>query len=173
MDEIDNKLSLYEEIIDINYEYWIKDEELDVEREAFRLQVDIQYRLKYQVFPVGDIDMEIRMDEICDEVGEELLKQHTEQEEDQELAQLKDNFMNSVEAFLEQKSMLYNQQYPQNRRLKRKDVKLIQRIDFMTNEIDDQTAYEDIFEDMVEEGYFRLVESGGHTKHDIFHVTEV
>ena len=140
MDEIDNKLSLYEEIIDINYEYWIKDEELDVEREVFRLQVDIQYRLKYQVFPVGDIDMEIRMDEICDEVGEEFLKQHSEQEEDQELSQLKDNFMNSVEAFLEQKSMLYNQQYPQNRRLKRKDVKLIQRIDFMTNEIDDQTA---------------------------------
>ena len=173
MDEIDNKLSLYEEIIDINYEYWIKDEELDVEREVFRLQVDIQYRLKYQVFPVGDIDMEIRMDEICDEVGEEFLKQHSEQEEDQELAQLKDNFMNSVEAFLEQKSMLYDQQYPQNRRLKRKDIKLIQRIDFMTNEIDDQSAYEDIFEDMVKEGYFRLVESGGHTKHDIFHVTEV
>ena len=69
--------------------------------------------------------------------------------------------------------MAYEQEYPQNRRLKRKDIRSIQRLDFMTDLIDDKTAYVDIFDDLVEEGYFRLIEQGGHSKHDIFHVVEV
>ena len=43
----------------------------------------------------------------------------------------------------------------------------------MTDVIDDKKAYVDIFDKMVDEGYFRLVEMGGHAKHDIFHVVEV
>ena len=173
MDELSNTISLYEEIININYEYWITEEELDVDKEDFRLQVDLKYRLRFQAFPVGDIDMEMRMDEICDEVGEEFVSKERDQQEVEEITKLKERFLKSVEAFLRQKSMVYDQTFPQNRRLKRKDIKIIQKVDFITDEIHDQTAYEDIFEEMIKEGYFRLVESGGNPKHDIFHVTEV
>lgn len=173
MDDLEEQISLYEAIIDVNYEYWITEHELDVDKEDFRLKVDLTYRMRFQKFPVGDEYIESRMDEICDEIGEEFLNQETVKKESEETTRLRERFLKSVEIFLRQKSMAYEQEYPQNRRLKRKDIRIIQRIDFMTDVIDDKTAYVDIFDELVEEGYFRLVEKGGHEKHDIFHVVEV
>ena len=173
MDDLEEQISLYEAIIDVNYEYWITEHELDVDKEDFRLKVDLTYRMRFQKFPVGDEHIEARMDEICDEIGEEFLNQETMKQEAAETTKLRERFLKSVEIFLRQKSMAYEQEYPQNRRLKRKDIRIIQRIDFMTDVIDDKNAYVDIFDELVEEGYFRLVEKGGHEKHDIFHVVEV
>ena len=173
MDDMEEQMSLYHTIIDINYNCWIMEHELDIDKEEFRLKVDLTYRMRFQKFPVGDTDMELRMDEICDEVGEEFLNQELVKKESTESIELEERFLKSVEIFLRQKSMAYEQDYPQNRRLKRKDIRIIQRIDFMTDTIDDKTAYVDIFDKMVEEGYFRLIEKGGHAKHDIFHVVEV
>ena len=81
------------------------------------------------------------MDEICDEIGEEFLNQETVKKESAETTKLRERFLKSVEIFLRQKSMAYEQEYPQNRRLKRKDIRIIQRIDFMTDVIDDKNAY--------------------------------
>ena len=173
MDEIEEQISLYEALIEVNYEYWITENELDVDIEDFRLQVDMRYRVRYQTFPVGDADIEARMDEICDEIGEELLENEQAIQVTEEANKLRDRFLKSVEIFLRQKSEAYKQTYPQNRRLKRKDIKIIQRIDFITDVIDEKNAYVEIFDEMVEEGYFRLVEPGGHEKHDIFHVVQV
>ena len=173
MDDMEEQISLYEEIIDVNYNCWITEQELDIDKEEFRLKVDLTYRMRFQKFPVGDTDMEMRLDEICDEIGEEFVNQELAKKESAEAVELKERFLKSVEIFLRQKSMAYEQKYPQNRRLKRKDIKIIQRIDFMTDVIDDKKAYVDIFDKMVDEGYFRLVEKGGHTKHDVFHVVEV
>ena len=173
MDDLGEQLSLYEAIIDVNFEYWITENELDVDKEDFRLKVDLTYRMRFQKFPIGDEHIESRMDEICDEIGEEFLNQETARKESAETTKLRERFLKSVEIFLRQKSMAYKQEYPQNRRLKRKDIKIIQRIDFMTDVIEDKNAYADIFEELVGEGYFRLVEKGGHEKHDIFHVVEV
>ena len=69
MDEIKEQISIYEQIIDVNYQYWITEHELDIDKEEFRLKVDLTYRMRFQNFPVGDKDIESRMDEICDEVG--------------------------------------------------------------------------------------------------------
>lgn len=173
MDEIKEQISIYEQIIDVNYQYWITEHELDIDKEEFRLKVDLTYRMRFQNFPVGDKDIEARMDEICDEVGEEFVSQELASKESAEKIELRERFLKSVEIFLRQKSMAYEQEYPQNRRLKRKDIRIIQRLDFMTDLIDDKTAYVDMFDDLVEEGYFRLIEQGGHSKHDIFHVVEV
>ena len=173
MDEIEEQISLYESIIEVNYEFWITENELDVDVEDFRLQVDIRYRIRYQTFPVGDADIEARMDEICDEIGEELVENEQATQETEQANKLRDRFLKSVEIFLRQKSMAYEQVYPQNRRLKRKDIKVIQRIDFITDVIDEKNAYVEIFDEMVEDGYFQLVEKGGHEKHDIFHVVQV
>ncbi len=173
MDEIEEQISLYEAIIEVNYEYWITENELDVDIEDFRLQVDMRYRVRYQTFPVGDADIEARMDVICDEIGEELVESEQAAQVNEEANKLRDRFLKSVEIFLRQKSMAYEQSYPQNRLLKRKDIKIIQRIDFITDVIDEKNAYVEIFDEMVEEGYFQLVEKGGHEKHDIFHVVQV
>ena len=173
MDDLEEILDLYEAIIDMNYHYWITEHDLDVDKEDFRLKVDLTYRMRFQKFPIGDEHIESRMDEICDEIGEEYIDKQTIKKESIEAAKLRDRFLKSVEIFLRQKSMAYEQEFPQNRRLKRKDIRIIQRIDFMTDIIDDKTAYVDIFDELVEEGYFRLVEKGGHEKHDIFHVVEV
>ena len=97
------------------------------------------------------------MDVICDEIGEELVESELEIQMNEEANKLRDRFLKSVETFLRQKSMAYEQSYPQNRRLKRKDIKIIQRIDFITDVIEDKNAYVEIFDEMVEEGYFRLV----------------
>jgi len=173
MDELEEQIEIYESIIETNYEYWITENQLDIEKEDFRLKVDLTYRMRFQTFPVGDIDLEIRMDEICDEVGEAFLAQEASKQATVQADELRERFLKSVEIFLRQKSRAYEQRYPQNRRLKRKDINTIQRIDFITDVIDDKNSYVQIFDEMVEEGYFRLVEPGGHSKHDIFHVVEV
>ena len=173
MDELEEQINLYEAIIDLNYECWIEENELDVDKEDFRLKVDLTYRMRFQKFPIGDEHIESRLDEICDEIGEEFVNQETVKKESAKTTKLRERFLKSVEIFLRQKSMAYEQEYPQNRRLKRKDIRIIQRIDFMTDLIDEKNAYVDIFDELVEEGYFRLVEKGGHEKHDIFHVVEV
>ena len=99
MDDIQEQISLYEAIIEVNYEYWITENELDVEVEDFRLQVDLRYRLRFQTFPVGDEHIEARMDEICDEVGEELVTNEITSQENEESNKLKERFLKSVEIF--------------------------------------------------------------------------
>jgi hypothetical protein len=173
MDELEEQINLYETIIDLNYKCWIEETELDVDKEDFRLKVDLTYRMRFQKFPIGDEHIESRLDEICDEIGEEFVNQKAVKKESAEATKLRERFLKSVEIFLRQKSMAYEQEYPQNRRLKRKDIRIIQRIDFMTDVIDEKNAYVDIFDELIDEGYFRLIEKGGHEKHDIFHVVEV
>tara|TARA_B100001564_G_scaffold67668_1_gene53386 strand:+ start:1186 stop:1707 length:522 start_codon:yes stop_codon:yes gene_type:complete len=173
MDELEEQINLYETIIDLNYKCWIEETELDVDKEDYRLKVDLTYRMRFQKFPIGDEHIESRLDEICDEIGEEIVNQETVKKESVETMKLRERFLKSVEIFLRQKSMAYEQEYPQNRRLKRKDIRIIQRIDFMTDVIDEKNAYVDIFDELIDEGYFRLIEKGGHEKHDIFHVVEV
>jgi hypothetical protein len=173
MDELEEQINLYETIIDLNYKCWIEETELDVDKEDFRLKVDLTYRMRFQKFPIGDEHIESRLDEICDEIGEEFVNQKAVKKESAEATKLRERFLKSVEIFLRQKSMAYTQEYPQNRRLKRKDIRIIQRIDFMTEVIDEKNAYVDIFDELIDKGYFRLIEKGGHEKHDIFHVVEV
>ena len=173
MDELEEQINLYETIIDLNYKCWIEETELDVDKEDFRLKVDLTYRMRFQKFPIGDEHIESRLDEICDEIGEEFVNQKAVKKESAETTKLRERFLKSVEIFLRQKSMAYEQEYPQNRRLKRKDIRIIQRIDFMTDVIDEKNAYVDLFDELIDEGYFRLIEKGGHEKHDIFHVVEV
>ena len=76
----------------MNYEYWITENELDVDIEDFRLQVDMRYRVRYQTFPVGDADIEERMDEICDEIGEELVESEQAAQVNEEANKLRDRF---------------------------------------------------------------------------------
>ena len=84
MDDMEEQISLYEEIIDVNYNCWITEQELDIDKEEFRLKVDLTYRMRFQKFPVGDTDMEMRLDEICDEIGEEFVNQELARKESAE-----------------------------------------------------------------------------------------
>jgi deoxyhypusine synthase len=43
----------------------------------------------------------------------------------------------------------------------------------MADEIESEDAYLEVFEALVEKGYFKLVETGGDIKHDIFHALEI
>ena len=88
-------------------------------------------------------------------------------------AKLKEKFLGHVEVFLRCKSIAYEQEYPQTRRLKRKDIWSIQKVDFDRDEIFEEDGYMMLFEELIKQGYFKLVDSGGDYKHDIFHVTEV
>ena len=67
MDDLEEQLSLYEAIIDVNFEYWITENELDVDKEDFRLKVDLTYRMRFQKFPIGDEHID-PVQEICDEM---------------------------------------------------------------------------------------------------------
>ena len=104
VDDLEEQVSLYETIIDVNYEYWITEHELDVDKEDFRLKVDLTYRMRFQKFPVGDEHIESRMDEICDEVGEEFVSQELASKESAQKIELRERFLKSVEILLRQKS---------------------------------------------------------------------
>ena len=49
----------------------------------------------------------------------------------------------------------------------------IQEVDFNAGDIPEKDSYLEVFEELVSEGYYKLVESGGDSKHDIFHVLQV
>ena len=168
---------IYETIIEINYEYWISENEIEMSIEDFRCEVDIKYRREHKQFPLWDEDMEERLDSVADGVGVDFLNATIEAaeklESDFHISKVKEQLLNHIELFLRYKSKVEDQEYPQNRRLKRKDVWQIQKMDFMANEIESEDGYLEVFEKLVKNGYFKLVETGGDIKHDIFHAIEV
>tara|TARA_B110000196_G_scaffold139151_1_gene120639 strand:- start:1320 stop:1868 length:549 start_codon:yes stop_codon:yes gene_type:complete len=168
---------IYETIIEINYEYWISENEIEMSIEDFRCEVDIKYRREHKQFPLWDEDMEERLDSVADGVGVDFLNATIEAaeklESDFHISKIKEQLLNHIELFLRYKSKVEDQEYPQNRRLKRKDVWQIQKMDFMANEIESEDGYLEAFEKLVKKGYFKLVETGGDIKHDIFHAIEV
>jgi hypothetical protein len=167
----------YEAIIEINYEYWITENEIEMTIEDFRCEVDIKYRREHKQFPLWDENMEERLDAVADGVGVDFLNAATETagrlESESHSSKIQDQLLNHIELFLRFKSKAEEQEYPQTRRLKRKDIWQIQKIDFMADEIESKDAYMEVFEALVEEGYFKLVETGGDIKHDIFHALEI
>ena len=167
----------YEAIIETNYEYWITENDIEMTIEDFRCEVDIKYRREHKQFPLWDEDMEVRLDAIADGVGVDFLSAATETaerlESESHSSQIQEQLLNHIELFLRYKSKVQEQEYPQTRRLKRKDVWKVQKMDYMADEIESEDAYMEVFEELVEEGYFKLVETGGDIKHDIFHVLEV
>ena len=167
----------YDEILEVNYEFYIVENEIEMTFEDFRCEVDVKYRREHNQFPLWDDEMEDRLDDIADGIGNEFLsaaiQAAAELESGFQHAKLKEKFLGHVEVFLRCKSMAYEQEYPQTRRLKRKDIWSIQKVDFDSDEIFVEDGYMMLFEELVEQGYFKLVESGGDHKHDIFHVTEV
>tara|TARA_B100001758_G_scaffold72387_1_gene61061 strand:- start:5697 stop:6218 length:522 start_codon:yes stop_codon:yes gene_type:complete len=168
---------LYDAILEVNYEHWIIENNLTTSFEDFRLEIDLMYRESYDQYPLWDSEMETHLDEIADIVGNAILESSTQTEEqvDSKIRkeEIKKQLLNHVELFLRYKSQRFEQEYPQNRRLKRKDVWNIQMVDFAAGDIEEDDAYIEAFQELVEEGYYKLVETGGDEKHDIFHVVEV
>ena len=201
MDTIKQCKEMYDIILEVNFDLMFENEDFVVNFEEYRLRVDIAYRFEHNTFPVGDPDMEERLDGIAErialeylenqyEVTDENFEEEEEFDDDEEMEEffedvdeeyyreenkksLREQFLNNLETFLKQKSKMNKQVYPQTRRFKRKDVWLIQRIDFVTNQIDSQDAYMEIFEELLSEGYYRLVETGGDPKHDVFTAVQV
>ncbi|MBT4066727.1 MAG: hypothetical protein HOE76_05875 [Euryarchaeota archaeon] len=167
----------YEAIIEVNYEHWILENELDLTIEDFRCEIDVRYRRQHRQFPLWDDDMEDRLEEIADGFGCEFLESTisgAEQlENNTKLKRVKDQLLLHTEMFLRYKSLAEKQDYPQNRMFKRKDIWRIQQVDFRANELDEEDAYIEAFEELIEAGYFKLVERGGDHKHDIFYSVEV
>ena len=172
-----NTQDLYDAILEVNFDHYITQHELDVEYDDFRLEIDLMYRENYDQFPLWDPEMEINLDKIADIVGQahvELAELSVEEEQKKEKkAELKEQLQCHVELFLRYKSMKFEQEYPQNRRLKRKDIWSIQKVDFEAGNIEEEDAYLEVFEELIIEGYYEKIESGGDQKHDIFHVVEV
>ena len=169
---------MYDEIIEVNYDHWIVENDISgTSFEQFRMEVDITYREQFDNFPLWDLQMESRLDQIADIVGENHLTNSTS-EEDEEIEEaakqdLKEILLSHIELFLRYKAKLFQQEYPQSRMLKRKDVWKIQEVDFNAGDIPEKDSYLEVFEELVSEGYYKLVESGGDSKHDIFHVLQV
>ena len=61
--------------------------------------------MRFQKFPVGDEHIESRMDEICDEIGEEYLNHETVKKESAE-AKARERFLKSVGNFPSQNRWL-------------------------------------------------------------------
>ena len=167
----------YETIIEINYEYWIRENEIEMSIEDFRCEVDVKYRREHKQFPLWDEDMEERLDSVADGVGVDFLNATIESaeklESDFHSTKIREQLLSHIELFLRYKSKAKEQEYPQNRRLKRKDVWQIQKMDFMADELESDDGYLEAFEALVEDGYAKLIENGGDPKHDIFHILEV
>ncbi len=172
-----NIQDLYDAILEVNFEHWITQNELEITYKDFRLKIDLSYREKFEQYPLWDPEMETNLDNIADIVGNSLVEEASLCEQDN-LAQerktkLKEQLLSHVELFLRYKSMRFKQEYPQNRRLKRKDIWSIQKVDFDAGDIEEEDDYLEVFQDLINEGYYKMVESGGGKKHDIFHVLHV
>lgn len=195
MDTLEDYEQLYEDITELNYTAFFEDYEYEIDFDDYLLKVDVSYRVEYMRFPIGDPEMETRLDSVCENVAYEIIRKNAihesmgsllgeeEEEEEEEPDEndfdeiehqkLKEQLQNNIELFTKQKGKVHKQTYPQNRMFKRKDFWLIQKIDFVNDAIDSSDAYEAAFEELVNEGYYVLKERGGDPKHDIFFIVEV
>jgi len=188
MDTFDDYQETYDEIAEMNYEIFFEDVDFEVDYDEYLLKVDVAYRVEYGIFPIGDQEIETRLDEICERVAYEYIRQNAiaeamaeeyesneEEDEDEELFDsveydmLKEKLLDLIEMFLKQKSKMHDQEYPQSRMFKRKDFWMIQQIEYAHDMIDSPHAYMEIFKDLIKEGYYVPKEKGGDPKHDIFY----
>ena len=188
MDTFDDYQETYDEIAEMNYEIFFEDVDFEVDYDEYLLKVDVAYRVEYGIFPIGDQEIETRLDEICERVAYEYIRQNAiaeamaeeyecdeEENEDEELFDsveydmLKEKLLDLIEMFLKQKSKMHDQEYPQSRMFKRKDFWMIQHIEYAHDMIDSPHAYMEIFKDLIKEGYYVPKEKGGDPKHDIFY----
>ena len=63
----------YDEILEVNYEFYIVENEIEMSFEDFRCEVDVKYRREHNQFPLWDDEMEDRLDDIADGIGNEFL----------------------------------------------------------------------------------------------------
>ena len=188
MDTFDDYQETYDEIAEMNYEIFFGDVDFEVDYDEYLLKVDVAYRVEYGIFPIGDQEIETRLDEICERVAYEYIRQNAiaeamaeeyenneEEDEDEELFDsveydmLREKLLDLIEMFLKQKSKMHDQEYPQSRMFKRKDFWMIQQIEYAHDMIDSPHAYMEIFKDLIKEGYYVPKEKGGDPKHDIFY----
>lgn len=191
MDTLEDYEELYDDITGMNYMAFFEDYEYETDIDEYLLKVDISYRIEYMRFPIGDPEMETRLDSVCESVAYEIIRENAihetmgsllgeeEEEPDEddfdeiEHQRLKEQLQNHIDLFTKQKAKVHQQTYPQNRMFKRKDFWMIQKVDFSQKAIDSNDAYEVVFEELVNEGYYVLKERGGDPKHDIFFIVEV
>ena len=194
MSTTDEYEAIYEEITEMNYDVFFEDADFEVDWDEYLLKIDITYRIEFGVFPIVDPEIEIRLDPICERIAYEYIREdmilnnlmdsmeECEEEEEEpdedefdeiDYEVLKEQLLDYMELFLEQKGKAHEQEYPQNRRFKRKDFWVMQKLEFMHGTIETPDAYMEVFESLVKEGYYDMVETGGDRKHDIFHAKEV
>ena len=75
---------MYDAIIEVNYDHWIVENDISgTSFEQFRMEVDITYREQFDNFPLWDLQMESRLDQIADIVGENHLTNSTAEEDEE------------------------------------------------------------------------------------------
>ena len=62
MDTLEDYEQLYEDITELNYTAFFEDYEYETDIDEYLLKVDISYRIEYMRFPIGDPEMETRLD---------------------------------------------------------------------------------------------------------------
>ena len=75
MDTLEDYEELYDDITGMNYMAFFEDYEYETDIDEYLLKVDISYRIEYMRFPIGDPEMETRLDSVCESVAYEIIRE--------------------------------------------------------------------------------------------------
>jgi hypothetical protein len=162
----------YELILRKEHEDLVNNSVAGVSFENYSCLVDCRYRCDFGLPPQIDDKAEFRLKSAAVKVGRELIELEEEalwqSELEAKLDYMKERLLLAVEDYLKYKDERLEAPYPLNRRFKRKDVMMLEEKHLEPEEIDEFGGFGEAFTILLKEGYYRIVEEGGHTKHDIF-----
>jgi hypothetical protein len=167
----------YDEVMTTEYQDLMAHTTVFIDYEDYTCKVDVQYRIDFGLPPQIDDHWQNRLKTTALKVGHKMVSEecealssiHNEQMEES----LRETLLETVEKFLTQKVNRGKIPHPQSRRFKRKDIWALERHTFTEEEYRSGHEFSKALAQLTQEGYYRLVEEGGSSKHDIFQALEV
>jgi hypothetical protein len=167
----------YNEIMRAQYEDLSSHSNAIIPFEEYSCKVDCQYRCDFGLPPQTDEKAEFRLKSAAVKVGQEYIVNDEEVQwranKENRLQYMKDRLLAAIEDYLDYKTIRLKAPFPLNRRFKRKDVTMLEGAHLKPEEVDEFGGFGEAFETLFNEGYYRVVEEGGHSKHDVFQALAV
>ena len=156
----------YNKIMKAQYEDLSNNCNAIISFEDYACKVDCQYRCDFGLPPQIDEKAAFRLKSAAVKVGREFIDNDEEvqweAEKENRLQYMKDRLQAAIEDYLDYKTIRLEAPFPLNRRFKRKDITMLEGAHLEPEEVDEFGGFGEAFETLFKEGYYRVVEEGGH-----------
>lgn len=166
----------YHTLLEELFEDFARYDDGQIDYEDWRTLVDVHYRRTFGTFPTEDRHVKARLEEAAVHVGKELIdamedamNAHYAQ---QHIEHQREDLIQHVQALLRSRRRGMQLTYPFSMRFARRDIWRLEKEVFDAQAIDADEGYGPVFDHLVEEGLFRLIERGAEVGLDVFQLVD-